>query len=377
MSIQKINIIIAFGTRPEAIKMAPLVKRLQKDDRFITKVLVTAQHREMLDQVLEIFNIKPDFDMNLMQPNQSLSSLAAKILIGFDEIVKLFHPDVILVHGDTLTANFIAQAAFLNKIKIAHIEAGLRTHNILSPWPEEANRQVISRLSNWHFSPTELNRQNLILENIPESNIFVVGNTVIDALFYISDKYATPISNLEIHNNTSKKILVTIHRRENFGTPFENICAAIKEIALNRPDIEITIPVHKNPYVQSIILETLTHIPNINLITPLDYISFINMMQESYIILTDSGGIQEEAPSLKKPVLVMRNTTERVEALEAGTVKLVGTDKENITAAVYTLLDDINEYNTMAHAKNPYGDGTTSNTIAEILARQIIKNEDI
>lgn len=372
--MNKIKVLVAFGTRPEAIKMAPLVRALKLDARFETKVLVTAQHREMLDQVLEIFDITPDFDMDLMRPNQSLSTLASRILLGLDDILKDFIPNVALVHGDTLSACYIAQGAFLNKIDIAHIEAGLRTYNLYSPWPEEANRQLISRISNYHFAPTEENKNNLLREDICESKIHVVGNTVIDALMHISSQIDNEqkITQLNSSCNYKKNILVTSHRRENFGQSFENICAAIKEIAVNRTDVYITFPVHKNPYVQKIVYETLSGLSNVCLIEPLDYVQFIRQMKDSYLILTDSGGIQEEAPSLSKPVLVMRDTTERMEAVQAGTVKLVGSTKASIIGAVYSLLDDLESYEKMARTANPYGDGQTSMRIVELLAKNYL-----
>lgn len=360
---KKIKVLISFGTRPEAIKMAPLVKLLKNDDRFQAKVLVTAQHRDMLDQVLSVFKITPDFDMDLMQPNQSLTELGAQMLLGFNNILANFKPDIVLVHGDTLSANFIAQSAFLNKIDIAHIEAGLRTNNLFSPWPEEANRQIISRISKFHFSPTNENKKNLIKENIPASSIFVVGNTVIDSLLHIASLFPDASS-----ENSPKRILITSHRRENFGQSFENICQAIKEIATARQDVAITFPVHKNPYVQEIAYKTLQGINNITLIDPLSYTEFVKLMKNCYFILTDSGGIQEEAPSLGKPVLVMRDTTERHEALAAGTVKLIGSDFQNIINSVYELLDNDKIYKQMSNATNPYGNGQSAKKIIEILA---------
>lgn len=372
--IRKIKVLIAFGTRPEAIKMAPLVNILETDNRFEVKVLVTGQHKEMLYQVLDIFEIIPDFDLELMDSKQTLSELASKILAKADPILKEFSPHIVLVHGDTLTANYIAQCAFLNKIDVGHVEAGLRTNNLLSPWPEEANRQLISRISCLHFAPTEENRQNLLKENVNDNSIRVVGNTVIDALLYISKQIDGKLE--AFCHEQSRTILVTSHRRENFGQSFENICDAIKEIALNRPNINIIFPVHKNPYVYEMVHTKLSGLSNVSLIDPLDYVEFIRQMKSCYLILTDSGGIQEEAPSLNKPVLVMRDTTERIEAVEVGTVKLIGTNQQNIIDSVIGLLDNSAEYEMMANARNPYGDGYTAQKIIEIIAEYYINGEN-
>lgn len=361
--MNKTKVLISFGTRPEAIKMAPLVLALRKDSRFYTKVLVTAQHREMLDQVLDIFKITPDYDLNLMSHNQSLTQLASNILTKTDPILKSFEPDIVLVHGDTLSANIVAQCAFFNQTDIAHIEAGLRTNNLKSPWPEEANRQIISRISTLHFAPTTESANNLLRENISKDKVYTVGNTVIDALLHVSKS----IPSLP-HENQLKNILVTCHRRENFGSSFEQICLAIKQIAITRKDVNITFPVHKNPYVQEIVYQILSDINNVSLVVPQDYYNFIKLMKSSYLILTDSGGIQEEAPSLGKPVLVMRNTTERQEAVNAGTVKLVGADLKGITTSVYELLDNHELYKKMANSQNPYGNGNSAQEIVNILA---------
>ena len=369
-----IKVLVSFGTRPEAIKMIPLIQCLKKDSRFEVKVLVTAQHREMLDQVLEIFNIIPDFDLDLMRENQSLSLLASNILKKMDDIYKKFHPNIVLVHGDTLSAFVVAQSAFYNQIDIGHVEAGLRTFNLKSPWPEEGNRQLISKISNLHFAPTELAASYLIKEKISSEKVFITGNTVIDILLDVSiRKLPEPIGfdgnklNLDA---SIKKVLITGHRRENFGQGFINICSAIKSLALNNPEIEFIYPVHLNPNVKNIVFEILKNINNIILLPPQAYLEFVNLMKNSYIILTDSGGIQEEAPSLGIPVLVMRNTTERQEAVNVGTVKLVGTDESSIKLAVQSLLDNKQLYRKMANANNPYGDGNASLKIKNILVEK-------
>ena len=371
------KVLLVFGTRPEAIKMAPLVKAFEKESSIETKVCVTAQHREMLDQVLEIFEIKPDFDLNIMKSGQDLYDITSKVLLGLRDIFEEFKPDIVLVHGDTTTCSSASLAAFYSKIKVGHIEAGLRTHNIYSPFPEEANRLITGVLANYHFSPTTTSRDNLLKENKNPNDILVTGNTVIDALFLALDKIEqndelkskilNSINSQYKLQNNKKIILVTGHRRENFGEGFINICEALKTIALNNPDIDIVYPVHLNPNVQKPVKEILSDTSNVYLINPLQYEEFIFLMNKSYFIITDSGGVQEEAPSLGKPVLVMRDTTERPEALEAGTVKLVGTSKETIIKEAQKLLDDENEYNTMSKAHNPYGDGKACERIVNFI----------
>ena len=369
------KLLFVFGTRPEAIKMAPLIKEFQKySDKFETKVCVTAQHRQMLDQVLEVFEITPDYDLDIMAPDQDLYDITSKVLLGMRNILKEFQPSVVFVHGDTTTSMAASMAAFYQQIQIAHVEAGLRTYNLHSPWPEEMNRQFTDRISNYCFAPTETSKKNLLQEKIHPNKIFVTGNTVIDALFMavdiIKSKKGLEESIIdEIKkkgfsiNKERKYILVTGHRRENFGEGFLNICRALKEIAFAHLDIDIVYPVHLNPNVQKPVFELLADIPNIYLINPLDYLPFIYMMQHSYLILTDSGGVQEEAPSLGKPVLVMRDTTERPEAIEAGTVELIGTESSSIVNATNLLLNNFSIYEKRKQTHNPYGDGLTSNRI--------------
>lgn len=373
------KILLVFGTRPEGIKMAPLVKEFQKyPDKFETKVCVTGQHRQMLDQVLEVFGIKADYDLNIMAPNQDLYDITSKVLLGMRDVLKEFAPDVVFVHGDTTTSMAATIAAFYQQIKIAHVEAGLRTYNLYSPWPEEMNRQLTDRLCDFCFAPTENSRNNLLQEKIDADKIYVTGNSVIDALLMAVDIIRTKKDlQKNIINEIKEKgykikdgrkyILVTGHRRENFGEGFLHICKALKEIALIHPDIDIVYPVHLNPNVQKPVFELLDGIENIYLISPLDYLPFVYMMQHSYLILTDSGGVQEEAPSLGKPVLVMRDTTERPEAVEAGTVKLVGTNTEDIVNNINILLIDQSVYNRMSQAHNPYGDGKACERIIELL----------
>ena len=363
-----INILFIFGTRPEAIKLAPVIKELKKEKIFEVKICVTAQHRQMLDQTLEIFEIKSDFDLNIMKNNQDLYDLTSNILIGLNEIFKDYQPDLVFVHGDTTTTLVASLASYYKKIPIAHIEAGLRTNNIYSPFPEEINRQLTSRLSKYHFAPTETSKNNLIKEGIDEKTIFITGNTVIDALLYVVKKVESKEVIIDGYKITNRKIvLITGHRRENFGEGFLNICEAIKELALKHEYIDFVYPVHLNPNVQKPVFELLSGIANVYLIKPLDYEQFVYLMNKSYIIITDSGGVQEEAPSLGKPVLVMRNTTERPEAVKAGTVKLVGTDKEKIYKEVNNLITNKNTYEQMSKAINPYGDGNASKRINEIL----------
>lgn len=371
------KVLLVFGTRPEAIKMAPLVKAFEAEPSIISKVCVTAQHREMLDQVLDMFEIKPDYDLDIMKPGQDLFDVTSNVLLGLKNVLSDFQPDIVLVHGDTSTTSSAALAAFYSKVKLGHVEAGLRTGDIYSPWPEEANRQITGVLANYHFAPTTTSQENLLRENKNPKDIIVTGNTVIDALFLALDKIEKNETlknqiiekiNSEYKLNDNKRIiLVTGHRRENHGQGFINICEALKTIALNNPDIDIVYPVHLNPNVQKPVKEILSNTSNVYLINPLQYEQFIYMMNKSYFIITDSGGVQEEAPSLGKPVLVMRDTTERPEAVEAGTVKLVGTNKESIINEAQKLLNDENEYNTMSKAHNPYGDGKACERIVDFI----------
>ena len=384
------KILIVFGTRPEAIKMAPLVKAFEQYSQspFAVRVCVTAQHREMLDQVLDLFEITPDYDLDIMKPGQDLYDVTSNVLLGLKPVLADFKPDIVFVHGDTSTTFAAALAAYYRQIKVAHVEAGLRTGDIYSPWPEEANRQLTTQITAYHFAPTETSRENLIKENVDEKNIEVTGNTVIDALFLALEKiknskaleaeiitsinallpssYQLPITNHQSPQD-HKMILVTGHRRENHGQGFINICTALKEIALANPDIDIVYPVHLNPNVQTPVKTLLSGIDNVHLIEPLQYEQFIYLMDRSYFIITDSGGVQEEAPSLGKPVLVMRDTTERPEALEAGTVKLVGTDTDLIVTEAQKLIDDKAAYERMSKASNPYGDGNACRKIIDFL----------
>lgn len=370
------RILTIFGTRPEAIKMSPLVKALQADNRFISKVCVTAQHREMLDQVLDLFNIVPDYDLNIMSHGQSLHQITSRIVSELEAVFIKEKPDIILVHGDTSTTFAASLAAYYSQIPIGHVEAGLRTGNLYSPWPEEGNRKLTAALTTYHFAPTIQAKENLIAENTAEQSIFVTGNTVIDALFSVLEKIN---NNLELKSSLEKQfsfrdknkllILVTGHRRESFGVGFENICHALRKICKKHPNVEIIYPVHLNPNVQEPVNRILSDIDNIFLIEPLDYLPFVYLMNEAHIILTDSGGIQEEAPSLGKPVLVMRNTTERPEAVLAGTVKLVGTDVNKITSLVDELLLNVKAYQVMSHSHNPYGDGHACEKILSALEK--------
>ena len=372
------KILLVFGTRPEAIKMAPLVKALQKDtEHFETCVCVTAQHRQMLDQVLEVFGITPEYDLNIMAPNQDLYDITAKVLLGLRKVLKDFRPDTVLVHGDTTTSMAASLAAFYMQIPVGHVEAGLRTYNMLSPWPEEMNRQVTDRICTYYFAPTEQSRANLLQENIDAKKIFITGNTVIDALLMavdiisttagVKEKMAKELQEKGYTVSDREYILVTGHRRENFGDGFLHICKAIKELAALHPEMDIVYPVHLNPNVQKPVYELLSGLSNVYLISPLDYLPFIYAMQHSTLLLTDSGGVQEEAPSLGKPVLVMRDTTERPEAVEAGTVKLVGTDAEAIVSNVTALLQDKEMYKRMSETHNPYGDGQACERIIAAL----------
>ena len=372
------KILLVFGTRPEAIKMAPLVKALQKDtEHFETRVCVTAQHRQMLDQVLEVFGITPEYDLNIMAPNQDLYDITAKVLLGLREVLKDFRPDTVLVHGDTTTSMAASLAAFYMQIPVGHVEAGLRTYNMLSPWPEEMNRQVTDRICTYYFAPTEQSRANLLQENIDAKKIFITGNTVIDALLMavdiisttagVKEKMAKELQEKGYTVGDREYILVTGHRRENFGDGFLHICKAIKELAALHPEMDIVYPVHLNPNVQKPVYELLSGLSNVYLISPLDYLPFLYAMQHSTLLLTDSGGVQEEAPSLGKPVLVMRDTTERPEAVEAGTVKLVGTNAEAIVSNVTALLLDKEMYKRMSETHNPYGDGQACERIIAAL----------
>ena len=384
------KVLLVFGTRPEAIKMAPLVMELQKQkERIETVVCVTGQHREMLDQVLEIFDIKPDYDLNIMKRGQDLYDVTARVLTGMREVLKEIKPDIVLVHGDTTTSTAAALAAFYQQIPVGHVEAGLRTHNIYSPWPEEMNRLLTGRLATYHFSPTPLSRNNLIKESINDRNIIVTGNTVIDALYWVVDKIK---NNKELDNeledilskagydvnrlnNGKKLVLITGHRRENFGDGFINMCTAIKDLTVKYPDLDFVYPMHLNPNVRKpiheVFGENLSGLKNMFFIEPLEYLSFVYLMEKSSIVLTDSGGIQEEAPGLGKPVLVMRDTTERPEALDAGTVKLVGTDYNKIVNEVSSLIDDKAAYEKMSKAVNPYGDGLACGRIVNALLYRI------
>lgn len=371
------KILIVFGTRPEAIKMAPLVKEFQKYPAlFETKVCVSAQHRQMLDQVLKLFEIVPDFDLDIMKPNQDLYDITTNVLLGLKDVLTAFKPDVLFVHGDTTTTFTASLAAYYQKIEVAHVEAGLRTHNLYSPWPEEANRQLTTVLAKYHFAPTQASQKNLLKENIDPKNILVTGNTVIDALLLTVDKIkSTPKLKqklveqigLPFDVENSRFVLVTGHRRENFGQGFINICEALKAIALQNPSINIVYPVHLNPNVLEPVKQILSGISNIYLIAPQEYEAFVFLMSHSHIILTDSGGVQEEAPSLGKPVLVMRETTERPEALQAGTVKLVGTDTAKIVREMQSLIDSDLAYNAMCKAHNPYGNGGSCEKIVTFM----------
>lgn len=367
------KILTVFGTRPEAIKMAPVVKALASDSTFEAKVCVTAQHRQMLDQVLDIFSIQPDFDLNLMKPGQDLSDITSNVLLGMRDVYKQWMPDLILVHGDTTTTLAASLSAYYAKVKVGHVEAGLRTHNKYSPWPEEMNRRLTGAITDIHFAPTEKARTNLLAEGTADSSIHVTGNTVIDALLDVVDRVRTDTAlrnrfdeQFSFLNPAKRLILVTGHRRENFGTGFENICHALAEIA-QRGDVQIIYPVHLNPNVQEPVRRILAKVPDVFLIDPQDYLPFVYLMDRSHLLITDSGGVQEEAPSLGKPVLVMRDTTERPEAVDAGTVKLVGTDAAAIVAAATHLLDDSAAYEAMSRSHNPYGDGKAAIRIRDIL----------
>lgn len=385
--MDKKTILLVFGTRPEAIKMAPLVKKLQSEpERFRTVVAVTGQHRQMLDQVLRIFDIVPDYDLNIMQANQDLYDVTSRVLVGMRDVLKAVQPDVVLVHGDTTTSTAAALAAFYQQIPVGHVEAGLRTGNIYSPWPEEMNRLMTGRIATYHFAPTPLAKSNLMRENVSEDKILVTGNTVIDALYMVVDKIKNDEALQKQLREVLKEagydttrldgsrrlVLITGHRRENFGDGFISMCTAMKDLSEKYPDVDFVYPMHLNPNVRKPIHEVfgedLTKYDNFFFIEPLQYLEFVYLMEKSTIVLTDSGGIQEEAPGLGKPVLVMRDTTERPEALESGTVHLVGTNYDKIVNEVSTLLDDAEAYRKMSQAVNPYGDGAACKRIATFLA---------
>lgn len=369
------KILITFGTRPEAIKMAPVVAALMVDAAIDVKVCVTAQHRQMLDQVLELFAIVPDFDLDLMKPGQDLTDITRNVLLGMRGVLRQWRPDWVLVHGDTTTTFAAALAAYYEKIPVGHVEAGLRTGNIYSPWPEEMNRRLAGAITALHFAPTERAKENLLRENVALERIVVTGNTVIDALLTVVEKVRNDdllqkdmAERFSFLNKEKKLLLVTGHRRENFGDGFERICSALRSLG-ERRDLEILYPVHLNPNVQEPVHRILSDLPNVHLIQPQDYLPFVYLMDRSYLIITDSGGVQEEAPSLGKPVLVMRDTTERPEAVEAGTVKLVGTDEAAIVREAVLLLDDGDAYDRMARSHNPYGDGQAAARIASSLQK--------
>lgn len=363
-----IKVMTIFGTRPEAIKMAPLVKELEGRNEIESIVCVTAQHREMLDQVLNIFNIVPDYDLNIMKQGQTLSEITSRVLMGLEDVIKKEKPNIILVHGDTTTTFAGSLAAFYNQVDIGHVEAGLRTWNKYSPFPEEMNRQMVDRVTDMYFAPTEVSRKNLLQENIPEEKIYVTGNTAIDALkTTVKEDYNNEILNWV---GKDKLILLTAHRRENLGEPMKHIFRAVKRIVEEYPDVKVVYPIHLNPKVREIANEIFKGIDKVRLIEPLEVIDFHNFQNKSYIILTDSGGIQEEAPSLGKPVLVLRDTTERPEGIAAGTLKLVGTNEEKIYIETKKLLDNKEEYNKMSQASNPYGDGFTSKYIVDAIIKK-------
>jgi len=369
-----VKVLTVFGTRPEAIKMAPLVQALAQDPAFESRLCVTAQHREMLDQVLRLFRLQPDYDLNIMRPEQGLTEITCRILEGMKTVLLDFKPDIVLVHGDTTTTLAASLAAFYQQIPVGHVEAGLRTGDLASPWPEEGNRKLTGHLARLHFTPTARSRQNLLQENLPDARIIVTGNTVIDALLWVRDQVLDDTSlNAELAarypflDPAKKLVLVTGHRRESFGDGFERICSALAQIARQHPEAQIVYPVHLNPNVSEPVNRILSGIENIILIEPQEYLPFVWLMNRAWLILTDSGGIQEEAPSLGKPVLVMRDTTERPEAVDAGTVRLVGTDIARIVASVGELLSDDEAWQAMSHAHNPYGDGKACGRILQAL----------
>ena len=374
----KIKVLTVFGTRPEAIKMAPVVQAVADDPRLDGKVCVTAQHRDMLDQVLDLFDLTPDWDLDLMQPGQSLHGLTARILTGLEPVFAEWRPDIVLVHGDTTTTLATTLAAFYSRVPVGHVEAGLRTGDLSAPFPEEANRVLADRICRLHFPPTPRSRDNLLAEEIPAEGIFITGNTVIDALLWVRERVRAadpeedrgalgPIFDL-VTQGTERLVLVTGHRRESFGQGFQNICDALRTLALRHPNVHLVYPVHLNPNVQKPVHETLSDLPNVHLLRPLDYRPFVRLMDRSTFILTDSGGIQEEAPSLGKPVLVMRAVTERPEGVDSGTVRLVGTDAATIVAECERLLTDAAAFDAMRRAHNPYGDGDASRRICDAIA---------
>ncbi len=365
--MNKVKVMTVFGTRPEAIKMAPLVLRLKKDDRFEEITVVSAQHREMLDQVLDIFKIKPDYDFNIMHKNQTLEDITSKVILDMAKVIKKEQPDIVLVHGDTTTSFAAGLATFYEQTKLGHVEAGLRTWNKYSPFPEEMNRQMTDDLTDLYFAPTKLSKQNLIKENHPADNIYVTGNTAIDALEQtVKEEYHHDV--LDDINPDSKIVLVTMHRRENQGEPMRRVFKVMKQVVDSHKDVEIIYPVHLSPRVQKVAKEVLSDDPRIHLIKPLDVVDFHNLAKKSYFIMTDSGGVQEEAPSLGKPVLVLRDTTERPEGVAAGTLKLVGTEVDKVRAEMIRLLEDEKAYTEMANAKNPYGDGKAADRIMDAIA---------
>ncbi|WP_427338138.1 non-hydrolyzing UDP-N-acetylglucosamine 2-epimerase [Caloranaerobacter sp. DY30410] len=367
------KVLTIFGTRPEAIKMAPIIKKLDKNQYIEHRVCVTAQHREMLDQVLRIFNITPDYDLNIFEPGQSLTQITTRAMEGLEKVIVDFGPDLILVQGDTTTVFAGALTAFYHKVKIGHVEAGLRSGNLYSPYPEEANRKLTGIITDFHFAPTERNKQNLLREGYDEEKIYVTGNTVIDALLYVvSEDYKFNdelLDNLDYKNK--KVILLTSHRRENLGKPMENIFSAVRDVVLKNEDVEVVFPIHLNPKVREIAHRILDGLDRVHIIEPLEYLPFANLIARSYLVVTDSGGIQEEAPSLGKPVLVVRKETERPEGIEAGTAKLAGIDRENIFREIDILINDEHEYKKMANAVNPYGDGKASDRIVDIIVREL------
>lgn len=375
-----LKVCVAFGTRPEAIKMAPVVKALKQQPEVDCAICVTGQHRQMLDQVLKLFGLEPQIDLNIMQAGQDLYDITARVLLGMRDALAKLQPDVLLVHGDTTTCFAAGLAAFYAGIPVAHVEAGLRTGNMRAPFPEEANRALVGRITQFHFSPTQTARQNLLKENVADSNIYVTGNTVIDALLSVRDsianyppsfwhQYLQPSLLEQLDVPGTRTILITGHRRENFGRGFTELCEAIRQLALSNPSVRFVYPVHLNPNVQKPVKEILGAVDNVHLIEPLDYLPFVFLMNRCHLVLTDSGGVQEEAPSLGKPVLVMRDVTERPEAVEAGTVKLVGTNREKIVTSIQELLDDQDAYERMSRAHNPYGDGEAAPRIASTLLR--------
>ncbi len=373
MNAPPLKVLTVFGTRPEAIKMAPVVQALAGDEQIEARVCVTAQHRQMLDQVLELFRIRPDFDLDLMKPGQDLGDITSNVLLGMRRIYAEWKPDIVLVHGDTTTTLAASLSAYYARLRVGHVEAGLRTQNKYSPWPEEMNRRLTGAMADIHFAPTEGSHANLLREGVPEASIHITGNTVIDALLGVVDHIRGDSglkqrfeAQFDFVDPAKRLILVTGHRRENFGSGFESICLALREIA-SRGDVQVIYPVHLNPNVQEPVRRILSGLPNVHLVEPLDYLPFVYLMDRCAIVITDSGGIQEEAPSLGKPVLVMRDTTERPEAVDAGTVKLVGTDHPTIVRETIRLLDDAAAYETMARAHNPYGDGHAAARIRDIL----------